>query len=155
MDEETASDLTNVVCGILRGAKLPRPNLDKDERAALRTLKYAEDITILPEDKGNATVVLDKDQYRKKLMDLLADPVHEKMVKDPTPAIERRILKEVQELEKKALIPQGLGMRLKPSASNCFISVFTLCSCSNSYCFFLIKAAILQPKLSNYIYHWC
>ena len=40
------------------------------------------------------------------------------MVKDRTPAIERRILKEVRELEKKALIPQGLGIRSKLSASN-------------------------------------
>ena len=30
MDEESTSDLTNVVCGILRGAKLPHPNLDKE-----------------------------------------------------------------------------------------------------------------------------
>ena len=95
MGEESASDLTNVVCGILRGTKLPCPNLDKDEHAAMETLKEAEDITNLPADKGNATVVLDKDQYKKKLMDLLADPVYEKMVTDQTPAIERRILKEV------------------------------------------------------------
>ena len=39
-------------------------------------------------------------------------------MKDRTPAIERRILKEVRELEKKALIPQGLGIRSKLSASN-------------------------------------
>ena len=64
----------------------------------MRTLKEAEGINILPADKGNATVVLDKDQYRKKLMDLLADPVYEKMVTDQTPAIEKRILKEVREL---------------------------------------------------------
>ena len=69
MDEESASDRTNVVCGILMGAKLPRPNLDKDEHAALRTLKEAEDITNLPVDKGNVAFplsVLDKDQYKKK-----------------------------------------------------------------------------------------
>ena len=38
------------------------------------------------------------------------------MKKDPTPATERKLLKEVRDLEKKDLI-QELATRLKPTAS--------------------------------------
>lgn len=77
MDEESASNLTNTVCNVLKKAKPPPPNLDKDERTALKTLRMSDNITILPADKGNATVVMDTDQYKEKLKNLLEDPVYD------------------------------------------------------------------------------
>ena len=59
--------------------------LDRSERAALKLLKEDKDITVLPADKGNATVVMDTAQY-EKVKNLLADPVYKKLKKDPTPA---------------------------------------------------------------------
>ena len=46
------------VCGILRCAKLPRSNLTKEQRTALKELRGIEDEVILPADKGNATVMM-------------------------------------------------------------------------------------------------
>ena len=46
---------------------------------------------------------------------LLNDSVYRKMKKDPTPATERKVLKEVRQQE--GLVPNELGRRLKPSAS--------------------------------------
>ena len=56
-------------------------------------------------------------QYEKQIQDLLADPVYQKVKKDPTPATERKMLQVIRELEKKDLIPINLALRLKPSAS--------------------------------------
>ena len=80
--------------------------------------KEDKNITILPADKGNATVVMDAALYKKKIQDLLDDPIYKTVKKDPTPAIEKRVLQKIQELEKKDLIPRNLAMRLKPSATS-------------------------------------
>lgn len=56
-----------------------------------------DNITILPADKRNATVVMDTDKYKQKVTNMLDDMIYQK-VKDPTPAAKRRVLKEVREL---------------------------------------------------------
>ena len=60
----------------LREAKKPEPTLTRTEWKALKELKdlsRCEGLTILPADKGNATVVMDSTQYASKLGDLLAE----------------------------------------------------------------------------------
>lgn len=99
-------------------SQAPTPyNMHKEKQAALKTLKQDKNIVILPADKGNATVVMDAAQYEEKVASLLEDTVYEKVKRDPTAATEKKVLKEVRELEKKELIPKNLGTRLKPSAS--------------------------------------
>ena len=117
MNIEEANDLRVRVCGILRRAKLPPSNLRKEERRALRTLKNNNSIVVLPADKGNATVEMDAAAYEEKITILLKDPVYKKVKRDPTAAIEWKVLKEVRELEKKHLLSKALGTRLKPSSS--------------------------------------
>ena len=53
---EDADDLRGRVCGILRRAKVPRSNLTKDQRTALKELRRLEDEMILPADRENETV---------------------------------------------------------------------------------------------------
>ena len=48
---------------------------------------------------------------------LLGDPTYSKVKTDPTPATERKVLKEVRQLEQEGLIPSDLGRMLKPNAS--------------------------------------
>ena len=60
---------------------------------------------ILPANKGNTTVVLDKIQYEEKMCTLLENPVYCKISKDPTGYIERKISKELRELKRKQVFP--------------------------------------------------
>jgi len=48
---------------IIKISSRPRDNLRTTERAALMTLKDNFNLTILPADKGNATVVLNTSDY--------------------------------------------------------------------------------------------
>uniref|UniRef100_A0A6P7FRM3 Uncharacterized protein LOC114333345 n=1 Tax=Diabrotica virgifera virgifera TaxID=50390 RepID=A0A6P7FRM3_DIAVI len=48
-------------------------NISKEEIKALKTLKNDDSITILPADKGNATVIMDKIQYEDKITDLITN----------------------------------------------------------------------------------
>jgi hypothetical protein len=58
---------------IIKSASKPKDNLTRTERAALRTLKNNTDLTILPADKGNATVIFNTTDYKQKITSLLED----------------------------------------------------------------------------------
>ena len=50
-------------------------------------------IIILPADKGNTTVVMDKKEYDHKMNSIVTDGSYTKLKKDPTPACERKLTK--------------------------------------------------------------
>lgn len=53
-----------------------------------RWLKNHQDVIVIPSDKGNNSVVLYKDDYLKKVNELLSDTETYKMIyRDPTDAI--------------------------------------------------------------------
>ncbi|XP_021913745.1 uncharacterized protein LOC110826920 [Zootermopsis nevadensis] len=75
---------------ILRASKKPKDNLSGAERKALRALRNNADLTVLPADKGSATVVLSTDDYNGKTRALLEAPTYRLLSKDPTEAVERK-----------------------------------------------------------------
>lgn len=56
----TPHRLREDVVRVLTSAKPPKPILIYSQRRALRELKHDDSIVILPADKGNATVVMDR-----------------------------------------------------------------------------------------------
>ena len=56
-------------------------------------------------------VAMDAGEYEEKITNLLKDPVYKKVKRDPAEAIERKVLKEVRELEK-------LSLKLSEPGSN-------------------------------------
>ena len=69
---EEASELKgSLMCCILKRARPPSQNLDRDEQTSLKTLGQNRNITILPADKGNnAMVVMDTEEYEQKVKSL-------------------------------------------------------------------------------------
>ena len=61
------------IVGCLTGARPPPANLCPAEHKAIKQLKEEESIVIAPADKGNATVVMNREDYDKKIRTLLAD----------------------------------------------------------------------------------
>ena len=86
LKEEDAEDLWGWVCGILRHAKLPKDNLTKDQRKVLKELRSLEDEVILPSDKGNATVMMTRENYNTKLRGMLETGTYRQLKKDLTAA---------------------------------------------------------------------
>jgi len=66
------------------------PDITKTESSALKTLKDNTNLTILPAEKGNATVVLNTSDYKQKISYILEDPAYRKLAKEPSDAIERK-----------------------------------------------------------------
>ncbi|XP_074038815.1 uncharacterized protein [Leptinotarsa decemlineata] len=81
---------------ILSKARPPKYNIPKREIAALKSLNSDESITILPADKGNATVILKTEEYNNKIEELL-DPVnYRKLQRDPTQSELRNLIKIIR-----------------------------------------------------------
>jgi len=90
-----------------------KDNLTKNERMAFRTLKDNTHLTILPADKGDATVILNTMDYKLKIASLLEDSAYKKLNKDPTDSIERK----TTQLLKKSSLPEDLCKQLQPTGS--------------------------------------
>jgi hypothetical protein len=88
--EEAAEEIRQEIVRILKGSHKPKDNLTGAERRDLRSLKANEAVTVLPADKGNATMVLNTSDYKRKIAALLEDKAYKKLKKDPTDAVERK-----------------------------------------------------------------
>ena len=83
----------------LQQAQTPKDNISKAERRALNELKKDKDITILPADKGRATVILSKVDYIKKCKEHIESGPYETLKRDPTESIKRECLKKLKSLK--------------------------------------------------------
>ena len=72
---------------------------------------------ILPADKGNTTVVMDKDEYVAKIETLLEDGTYRKLKKDPTSSVESKICQALKECEKKGFMDQKQRIHLQQQFS--------------------------------------
>ena len=98
LPEERALEFRAEVKKCLQNARKPRPNLGKEQREALKKLREDDSIVILPADKGNATVVLNKEDYEKKVENILDGRDYEVVKTNPTPKLEKKLNDTLREL---------------------------------------------------------
>ena len=110
---EKAEEARQETVRIIKNSQRPRDNLTRTERAALNNLKLNTNITILPTDKGNATVILNRTDYKQKITSLLEDPAYRRLTKDPTDAIERK----TNQLLRKSTLTEDIRKQLRPAGS--------------------------------------
>ena len=89
---EKAEEARQETVRIMKNSSWPRDNLRTTERAALKTFKDNFNLTILPADKGNTTVVLNTSDYEQKIPSLQEDSAYRTLTKDPTDSIERKTI---------------------------------------------------------------
>ena len=82
---------------------------------ALKTLKADDSITILPADKGRATIILDTTIYHEKLTDLLESGPYRVLKKDPTDRLARKLTNTLLNLKKDNVMDEPTYRRLKPT----------------------------------------
>ncbi|KAI8510912.1 hypothetical protein Bbelb_118280 [Branchiostoma belcheri] len=91
-----AEALRTKVATTLKVSKPPASNITREERTALKDLATNQDILILPADKGRCTVVLDREQYDRKVQDLLGDKdTYMPLKKDPTNKFKGKIISSI------------------------------------------------------------
>ena len=83
-------------------ARTPLPNLTLAQRRALLKLKMRKDLYILPADKGDATVVINKTDYEMKVLELITDQCtkgdFQELPRDPTHATKVKIENLLREM---------------------------------------------------------
>ncbi|XP_072172658.1 uncharacterized protein [Diadema setosum] len=84
-------------------------------RKALKSLKEDDSITILPADKGRASVVLDTDVYRAKMTELIDSGPYRAISKDPTDRLCRKLSTILRNFHKNGDIDDAVYRRLRPS----------------------------------------
>lgn len=89
VDVQSAEPIRLDTARILQSARPPKPNLRPSELQGLKALKKNENIIILPADKGNATVVMDTADYKRKMYDILEDGTYKQTNRDPTTYLEK------------------------------------------------------------------
>ena len=117
LPEETALEFRVEVKKCLQNAKKPRSNLSKEQREALKKLKEDESIVILPADKGNATVIMNKEDYEKKMEDILDGSDYAVVKANPTPKLEKKLNGLLRELWEKEEINKTGYDRLRATYS--------------------------------------
>ncbi|XP_072041086.1 uncharacterized protein [Amphiura filiformis] len=107
------------IASTLNSSKVPEQNITKDERKAIKDLKKAENIIILPADKGKSTVVLDKVEYEEKVTTMLDDKkTYEELPTDPTQKYKRKLVSVLSSLKKEGKISEVKYKQLYPTAEN-------------------------------------
>lgn len=77
---------------VLRKTKPPGNNISKLEFDALKSLNDNNNIIVLKVDKGGVVVILDKDDYRRKMLDHLHNSgSYRKLKKDPLKKISKNV----------------------------------------------------------------
>ena len=100
---------------LLRNARAPKSNLSRAESEAIRLLQANDDIVILPADKGNATAVLDKSDYREKLQELLDAGPYKKVTRDPGPSFRRELHRRLSKVSADGRLSRTELLRLCPT----------------------------------------
>jgi hypothetical protein len=96
---------------ILRRAKPPINNIGRDEFLALKNLKDNTNLVILKADKGGATVIMNSEDYKTKMIEhLMLSGSYKRLVGNPIAKITREVKKVIKdsnldELTKKRLLP--------------------------------------------------
>ncbi|XP_066267643.1 uncharacterized protein [Branchiostoma lanceolatum] len=97
-----AEALRTKIATTLKVAKPPPSNITREEQTALKDLATNQDILILPADKGRCTVIFDREQYDKKVQDLLRDKdIYMPLKRDPTSKFKKAIHDVLKRLEEK------------------------------------------------------
>ena len=82
LGKDNASKLRPIACEIRSNANPPRNNMTRKQRRALKELREMKEVVILPADKGNATVLMNKEEYSTKMRNMLATPTYKELKKD-------------------------------------------------------------------------
>ena len=113
----TPYQLRTEIVGAIKSSKVPKSNISKAVKTALRSLKQEDSITILPADKGRAKLVMDKTEYKEKVNIVLNDAhTYEKLQADPTSSYKRKLIEKLTKLNKDSKITEDQYKYLYPTS---------------------------------------
>ena len=114
--QSEANAIRSKIMATIQTAKPPMSSLTKEEKVALAEIKNLDTVLFLKADKGNSTIIMDKEQYNEKIETMLSDSVtYVKLKSDPTRKTELELNKFISSLHKKKKIDSQQSFALKSS----------------------------------------
>ena len=113
-----ADELRGEMKAIIKKINTPKNNITKEEKKALVELRKDTKKTILTADKGVSLVVMNKEDYQKKALELLDQPTYKAITTYPTTKYKNRLISllktimsegRIDEVTYKMLYPTGAG----------------------------------------------
>ncbi|KAL9952670.1 hypothetical protein ACROYT_G039958 [Oculina patagonica] len=114
LNTEQADLVRRAVNNILQQAEPPEPNITKEMRDGLKSLKEDDSIMILPADKGRASVVLDTETYRTKMSTLIEHGPYQLLNKDPTDRPTRKLTEKLLTLKRSGDLSEAVYNKIRP-----------------------------------------
>lgn len=94
---------------ILRNAKPPKSNISKAEFEALKSLNNNPNVVVLKADKGGGVVILDRDDYKKKMLDHLCNSgSYRKLNKNPIKKVSKAVALAIKSIRSVSLLSHKL-----------------------------------------------
>ncbi len=116
--EEARADIRSIAASQLRNNNPSHPTTVEEKRA-ITSLKNDPNITIVPADKGGATVIMDKEDYKAKALQQLSDAeTYATVTTDPTPKQTRAIQKTLDRLVREETLPAPTARKLSPKETS-------------------------------------
>ena len=108
------------ICNILKKSKPPKClNISAEERRATKNLKMNEEILVLLADKGNATVIMNKIDYKKQISAMLQDTKTYSRLNDkrhnPTSSTANSLQRKLADLKKSGNLTDSEYCKIKPN----------------------------------------
>ena len=112
-----ADELRGEIKTILKKIKTPANNITKEEKKALVELRKDTSKTILTADKGVSLVVMNKEDYQKKALELLDQPTYNTLADDPTTKYKNRLISLLKTIKSEGGIDETVYKKLYPTGA--------------------------------------
>ena len=116
LTDQDAQELRVEVNILLTRTKLPKNNISREEKKALKELREDQDGMVLMVDKGVAMVVMDRKQYQDKVEGLLATSAYRTMSTDPTHKLQMQLIQKLRRIKGETNMDEGMYMTMYPTS---------------------------------------
>ena len=108
LEKGEAEELRAEVKNILKKAHPPKPNITKEEWKVIERLRKDDNHIVLMADKGMALVVMKREDYDKKVEDLLNTTTYTTINSDPTTRYKNKLVSLLKTIKTQGGISDAL-----------------------------------------------
>ena len=112
-----ADELRGDIKTILKKIHTPKNNITKEERKALAELRKDTNRTILTVDKGVSLVVMNKEDYKEKALELLDQLTYKTISTDPTTSYKNKLISLLKTIKSEGSIDKVTYKKLYTSGA--------------------------------------
>ena len=117
LEKGEAEELRAEVKNILKKAHPPKPNITKEEWKAIERLRKDDNCIVLMADKGVALVIMKREDYDKKVEDLLNTTTYTTINSDPTTRYKNKLVSLLKTIKTQGGISDALYKKLYPTGA--------------------------------------